>query len=190
MNDQPKSAGVDGALHYWRELRTWARLLVDLTWNAATESKAVPSTDWADKIIDETGPLCSRSIGMDSRLYWPTPGDEVRTSVHESAPSAPAAAERGSWRPISEAPKDGTEILVGWVGAQNRIVSRWLKNLEKWSHPFSREPNPPTHWMPLPTPPAEKTLACNDREGYSQWWQKHSLVSVQPDITPPDEERT
>jgi hypothetical protein len=29
------------------------RRIVDATWNAATESDAVPSTEWADRIIDK-----------------------------------------------------------------------------------------------------------------------------------------
>jgi hypothetical protein len=34
------------------ELRVWAREIIDKAWNEATESKTVPSTDWADRIID------------------------------------------------------------------------------------------------------------------------------------------
>jgi hypothetical protein len=33
-------------------LRLYAREIVDAAWNEATESAAVPATDWADRIID------------------------------------------------------------------------------------------------------------------------------------------
>lgn len=60
------------------------------------------------------------------------------------------------WRPISEAPKDGTKILlwvpdnvctpmqhVGWWDG-----SMWKANLcGSWFNP--------THWQPLPPPPVE-----------------------------------
>lgn len=45
--------------------REWARKIVDAAWNAATESNAVPSTMWADRIIDSV-PL-NKSDGCGER---------------------------------------------------------------------------------------------------------------------------
>lgn len=33
-------------------MRKYLREIIDAAWNAATESEEVPSTDWADNIID------------------------------------------------------------------------------------------------------------------------------------------
>ncbi len=64
-----------------------------------------------------------------------------------------------AWRPISEAPKDGSKILV-------RVAGRFLEEKEfmmvmRWRHHngvFIDGINPGhvTHFMPLPTPPAQK----------------------------------
>lgn len=42
-------SGVEGPF------RHWARRLVDAAWQEATESTEVPSTKWADRIIDGLG---------------------------------------------------------------------------------------------------------------------------------------
>jgi hypothetical protein len=57
------------------------------------------------------------------------------------------------WRPISEAPRDGTRVL-GWEDGEHRITrwngvtqfGGWLAVPGQWNiwHP--------THWMPLPPP--------------------------------------
>jgi hypothetical protein len=63
------------------------------------------------------------------------------------------------WRPIETAPKDGTKVLVMSDGIE--IVS-WNECLEtwwdgEWSHG-------PTHWMPLPEPPADMNDARDGGE--------------------------
>jgi hypothetical protein len=70
------------------------------------------------------------------------------------------------WQPIETAPKDGTVVLVA-PGLGGRSCSIAVFNRDQyarnsrpfWSRldgfgmvSFSRS-NPPTHWMPLPTPP-------------------------------------
>ena len=59
------------------------------------------------------------------------------------------------WRPIAEAPKDGSVILVAHANAPLRDVgeARWNGNSfvcdeSWWSNP--------THWMPLPAAPSAK----------------------------------
>ena len=68
------------------------------------------------------------------------------------------------WKPISEAPKDGTQILAGRFsptrnGHPNNIIriDRWHNAKDDgysgWGS-FNAEYWPATHWMPLPEPPA------------------------------------
>ena len=59
-----------------------------------------------------------------------------------------------TWRPIETAPKDGTDILLGFepaIGWQ-RIGKAWGGQwVSAWNHhPIHDQP---THWMPLPEPP-------------------------------------
>ena len=78
-----------------------------------------------------------------------------------------------NWQPIETAPKDGTEIL-GWTGSMFLIVE-W--NEQKWhkkpapywdsgrpSITWMREYGQPTHWMPLPDPPAARINAPAGRK--------------------------
>jgi len=78
----------------------------------------------------------------------------------------------GPWLPIETAPKDGTRILLFREGQQ--YVGRWYPVYETWGVAAQREPGEwgsftsigecrvgqvkfwdgPTHWMPLPPPPA------------------------------------
>lgn len=57
------------------------------------------------------------------------------------------------WQPIETAPKDGTDILVGFAH-QDRpsVVVGWF---DKWAEYDSQNvlKGNPTHWMPLPPPP-------------------------------------
>lgn len=67
------------------------------------------------------------------------------------------------WRTIDSAPKDGTSILVcvthntwdgewetiQWVDWARDGVAIWPNYQHRIDIPF-----PPTHWMPLPNPPA------------------------------------
>lgn len=65
-----------------------------------------------------------------------------------------------TWEPIETAPKDGTEIILGFAHEANigpvalpRVRSgKWLQTHGEWSIAYLRG-NPPTHWMPLPKPP-------------------------------------
>lgn len=71
-------------------LRRWARSLIDVAWREATESKQVPSTLWADRIIDrvDSGPLtlvaelaeqqCSRRSSLMGRECYSALSKEPR----------------------------------------------------------------------------------------------------------------
>jgi hypothetical protein len=66
-------------------------------------------------------------------------------------------SDNNGWRPISEAPKDGSSIIA-WDGADIEKIhfykrdKAWVVDLScdseyGWTDVF------PTHWMPLPEPP-------------------------------------
>jgi len=75
------------------------------------------------------------------------------------------------WQPIETAPKDGTRVLL-WVCDFGRwlcVCGSWdndrhaTKPKPYWTHDNARSngirdtrANQPTHWMPLPPPPAMK----------------------------------
>ena len=56
-------------------------------------------------------------------------------------------AREGTWQPIETAPKDGIPVLVGYSGVV--WIDCWNDGYWEEGHPYA-----PTHWMPLPSPPA------------------------------------
>lgn len=79
---------------------------------------------------------------------------------------------RPEWRPIEEAPKDGTKVLaiceprhIGppsdgkSMGFTYMAVVWWRKAKDpqwdqtRWKHALNDSYAEPTHWMPLPSPP-------------------------------------
>ena len=71
---------------------------------------------------------------------------DLPTQGHVPAPSS-------RWRPISEAPKDGTYVLLNF---DNRppTVARWLYGAWQ-AFDVLGFIGAPTHWQPLPLPPTE-----------------------------------
>ena len=67
------------------------------------------------------------------------------------------------WQPIATAPKDGTRVLLDWTDETGRQVpiqaGFWHVRENAWCdthHPLHGQGahQQPTHWMPLPEPPA------------------------------------
>ena len=108
--------------------------------------------------------------------------DEEEDAQHDAAFEAVSAAiaaleeEPQGWRPISEAPKDGRSMLLGYpnrAGKWRTVRGQWFSDAEiaeTWEeegdegwYETSVEcedlpncwPIEPTHWMPLPTPPKD-----------------------------------
>ena len=63
------------------------------------------------------------------------------------------AADVAAWRPMSEAPKDGTLILVTVKHIGCDVVSFWGAGWRETTNGLMLRDNP-THWQPLPKPPA------------------------------------
>jgi len=80
---------------------------------------------------------------------------------HELAANAEIARlrEANEWRPIESAPKDGTNVLGGYVGPDGNSVGEmfwwegWWRTWDGTLH--ARTIYYPTHWRPLPPPPQE-----------------------------------
>lgn len=76
------------------------------------------------------------------------------------------AAQGQEWRPIAEAPRDGTWIIVSqWNTEEARFTRMFWATRAQWTEKWSTprwwdgiEPSglvPPTHWMPIIPPQAE-----------------------------------
>lgn len=63
-----------------------------------------------------------------------------------AAPRAQPEVAQAGWQPIAVAPKDGNDVLVYFDDGVVQMMG-WDGT---WNHAFY----PPTHWMPLPDPPA------------------------------------
>lgn len=88
--------------------------------------------------------------------------DKYDLPVYVAAPSAP-----DGWCPIASAPKDGSKVDLWGINNLHyakegkRVVNvawgpvrDWMgTERDDWQHGFG-EDFEPTHWMPLPTPPA------------------------------------
>ncbi len=78
-----------------------------------------------------------------------------------SAPEAgrlELAAKLNPWRPIEEAPKDGTYILTLVPFLPDPKILFWAKYADDWRCPASEDlcaPYGPTKWQFLPAPPSE-----------------------------------
>jgi hypothetical protein len=62
------------------------------------------------------------------------------------------------WNPIETAPKDGTPMLLCWWQDEADVLpvtsGFWSRLSEHWFSETSGHKCNPTHWMPLPAPPA------------------------------------
>jgi len=85
-----------------------------------------------------------------------------RDTQHAADLRAAAQAVRAmEWRPIAEAPKDGTEILtwVGGVAEPFKYICRWSDSYSihglggNWTDGLCNMGIEVTQWMPLPAPP-------------------------------------
>jgi hypothetical protein len=67
------------------------------------------------------------------------------------------------WRPISSAPRDGTEFLAYWPSpagfddAWNICRTWWDADYDRWTTPDAEcdegDAEAPTHWLPCPPQP-------------------------------------
>lgn len=91
--------------------------------------------------------------------------EDALRSYDAAAAGAEALRQQAqTWQPIETAPKDGTRILVARVTDGRVGISWWdglrLEDKDKWAC-YSML-TPPTHWMPLPDPPAARQTGAHD----------------------------
>jgi hypothetical protein len=84
--------------------------------------------------------------------------ENVARSISAKIGDDGSRAQSVSWQPIETAPKDGTQILAfaherrGYFGvAQWAEAQPAFKDVAGWFWDYAIRP---THWMPLPAPPA------------------------------------
>ena len=87
-------------------------------------------------------------------------GENFQCRAADAAVTVKAAAALISqlpcWIPVAERlPQQYEIVMVGWAGRRD-IGEGYLHN-GKWHDPLVCQPdvNQPTHWMPLPAPPAQ-----------------------------------
>lgn len=126
------------------------RLLRSVNWDVV---------DDGDRMPDDPAVKC---VFVDMRP------DDFEALLHEAADALEAAREDG-WQPMETAPKDGTRVLL-WIEWSDVPVvgefshDRWWADTEHYEvscgaycygGSVSSDKNmKPTHWHPLPPPPA------------------------------------
>lgn len=106
--------------------------------------------------------LYAEKVRAGTEVAWEIPN--TRASTLEDIASRIVAP---AWQPITTAPKDGTEILVrcqNRAGLPGTVVAHFCSWVEDhppiaetfyfWDGVQFKEAVKPTHWMPLPDPPA------------------------------------
>jgi hypothetical protein len=126
------------------------------------------ATEWSDEQIDALRHAVLRMHYEDTSEYLRDDGDaallrHLRDALRSALRAAGIVPNGARWRPISEAPKDGTRVLVidaahdgapqlAWWGAPvwGQLPACWLT----YSHRSDFEDvAAPTHFQPLPAPP-------------------------------------
>jgi hypothetical protein len=115
-----------------------ARAIHDKAWDLPNNITAVPY---------KKRPESDGYHKQHSKAHW-----------RELADAAIAAYEAAQWREIESAPKDGTEILVwgDWTVEEPEcmIMAQYDAEHGQWYEVLEGCPFCPTHWRPLPPPPA------------------------------------
>jgi len=104
------------------------------------------------------------------RAYAEAYPDRVTHYVKKNMPAMPH-----QWQPIETAPKDGTVILIAEFTRPvwSVVSAKWCK---EWHEPswdtISKHClyNNPTHWMPLPPPPAPSPWTENITDRDNDVW--------------------
>lgn len=100
--------------------------------------------------------------------YWESTGSEANYDAASAALRSAIVEALGQWRPIAEAPKDGTYILLAneygaWVAhwaplavSGYRFEQPWRSVMLNHDH-IQRDMRyeSPSHWRPIPAPPAD-----------------------------------
>jgi len=94
-------------------------------------------------------------------------GPELAEPIARALEQPASAAGVEGWRPIESAPRDGTPILLGYIGSHSE-EGRWMGDPERnhWRETgwfatdddvLCEHPSHPDAWMPLPAAPQPAT---------------------------------
>jgi hypothetical protein len=92
--------------------------------------------------------------------------DDIDECPERAALRSAIVEALGQWRPIAEAPKDELILLAGAkrsamvVGMRHSRDGWVIDTPSEWATMYT-----PTHWMPLPDPPAPPADALQQMEG-------------------------
>lgn len=93
---------------------------------------------------------------------WDEDAISAEKQINVALAQLRAAEAEAGWRPIAEAPKDGTPILVHRYNHMIPYIAAWLDGAAisqpGWHNVdlHVRIGMAPTHWRPLPAPPAKE----------------------------------
>lgn len=145
------------------------------------------------KKLQERDPRAAAFMQTAAFIYDPFGAVQLLTTGIEKRDSQIADLKKATrtWQPIETAPKDGSEVLVTFCENANAIPPVYFREVGWWGTPsvYAKEKAwciglgdsnagytvyetcIPTHWMPLPEPPApepapepdhQKLMACVD----------------------------
>jgi hypothetical protein len=102
--------------------------------------------------------------------YALTPVYKTPPALTAALSARPSAPDAEAWQPIETAPLDGTKLWLYWPfeHEDDRQKVGWyeLDHVDSpfWTDVEDTEPTPPTHWRPLPSPPALRATTQTETE--------------------------
>lgn len=176
VNSIPASTGV--LREAYREIATKGAELALASQSAFAAGQEV-MREAAAQELEELEAFCTDKDGVFDERYRQEV--EIALSLAQSIRALPIQPAPSPWRPISEAPKDGTRIIgafwsISWADDHRKgdVVTCWWQpefeafisyclemtlaggySFEDGSNRKLHSPKiePVTHWMPLPSPP-------------------------------------
>lgn len=95
--------------------------------------------------------ICSEIFCMD----WNNADASRKDECMAAGLAALTAADASAWWPMSEAPRDGTLMLVSVKHIGCDVVSWWGAGWRETTNGLALR-DEPTHWQPLPAPPKDE----------------------------------
>jgi hypothetical protein len=123
---------------------------------------------WCGAEHEATGAICQlppghlqnhRGAFNNGIVQWPHQ-PIIRMSATPAPPEASHRALR-EWQPIETAPKDGTQVWA-WDAERGSNPALWVDGA--WWITYDDAMIHPTHWMPLPDPPAALSTGTETQE--------------------------
>ena len=149
MTTQQPEALAQECADYATSLRSGA--------NVANLKGRAPSVSFL-RAADLFERAASRITELESQLAQRFDAADMATAAAQGFRDGAAKEQQAGWRHIETAPKDGQAILV--TDGRGRYCVEWDEEFDWWTvddnklGPFRLRGSAPTHWMPLPPPPA------------------------------------